>query len=463
MFETFQISGTRDHVFLNGETRQAVKLDAEGFFSNLLSLPEPRVLDLMLIAAGVYAVDRIAKRRKSRSNQLGIRQLRLEFQVRDIKFWSSRRIQKLLLEILSFLTGDDWQLGFEKQQCTTVNDGYQEYLEIPKFPARSGALYSGGLDSAAGLANRLLEGANDLVLVTVGHQRGLHSRIKRQLDALCAILSEQGHSTPEMLHSTLTTSLEGGMSHRLRDQERTQRSRSFLFCVAAIVAGNAYHLPRMEMFENGVGAINLPLMTGMLGGGLSTRGAHPSFLGLMSELGTLVTEKQIELVLPYRDLTKAEMLGRLKHVPGLTAWLQQSRSCIHTSIREQGKTHCGRCAACIERRQAFLVSGLAEELSLYQADILNNAPLTPEEEDYFYLYRLDAMKWSDGREEAWRRMLLHLRLTKVPEPGHESIFKLQSRHAREVLRAFGSPFPTVLEEAMTYILPPAQQHTNWAV
>jgi 7-cyano-7-deazaguanine synthase in queuosine biosynthesis len=447
MLETYQINGTRDHVYVNGNARQAVKLDAEGFFSSLLSLPQPRMLDLMLIATGVYAVDRISQRHRPSANRQGIRQLRIEFAVRDIKFWSSRRIQKLLLDILSFLTDDDWQVGFHKLQN---RDGYQEYLEIPKFHARHGALYSGGLDSAAGLVNRLLQGTNNLVLVTVGHQHGLHTRIKRQLDELGSILTAQGHEQPSVLHSTLTTSLEGGKAHRLRDQERTQRSRSFLFCVAALAAGNAYCLETMEMFENGVGAINLPLMTGMLGGGLSTRGAHPSFLRLVSELGMLVTEKQIELVLPYRHLTKAEMLAHLRHLPELGPWLQQSRSCVHTSIREQGKTHCGRCAACIERRQAFLIAGLVEDLSLYQSDVRNNPPFKAEEEDYFYLYRLDALKWNAGREEVWRRMSLHLRLTNVPETYHESIFKLQSRHAREVLHAFGPPFHTALEEAKDY-------------
>lgn len=458
MGETYRISGTRDHVYVTGDAEQTVKLDTEGFFSSLLSLPQPRVLDLMLIATGIYTVDRICQRRRGRENRHGIRRLHVEFAVRDLRFWSSQRVQKLLLEILSFLTDDDWQIGFSKR--LKGDEGYQDYLDLPTFSARHGALYSGGLDSAAGLANRLLTGANDLVLVTVGHQIGLHSRIKRQLDDLGEILDAQGHAVPNILHSTLTTSLAGGKAKRLRDQERTQRSRSFLFCVAALVAGNAYHLDTMEMFENGVGAINLPLMTGMLGGGMSTRGAHPSFLRLMSELGTMVTDRPLELVLPFSLVTKAEMLLQLKQVPNLGPWLQQSRSCVHTSIREHGKNHCGRCAACIERRQAFRAAGWLENLNDYQSDIRVNPEFAPDEEDYFYLYRLEAMKWNAGREETWRRMSLHLRLTKVPESCHESICQLQSRHAREVLRVFGPPFPAAPEQALDDILPPTQQHTN---
>lgn len=441
MFEQYQISGTADHVRIDGEVQQLLKLNADGFFKALLVLPSHRCLDLLRIAAGIYAVDRISKRKKRRDNEDGIRQLHLTFDVHDAEFWMQSAIKQLVVEILSFLTDDDWLFDFRQSQRALGDLGYQDFLGLPRpFQPRHAALYSGGLDSAAGLANRLLEGANDFLLVTVGHQSGLHHRVEKQLKGLSGLLKVCPGVTVNVLHSTLTTSLEGGKSKRMRQQERTQRSRAFLFCAATTIAAKAYNLELMEMFENGVGAINLPLMTGMFGGGRSTRSAHPTFLHLMSELSTRVTEKPMCFVLPFEAKTKAEMLQNLKDSAGLAMWAQESRSCVHTSLRQVGKTHCGRCPACIERRQAFASAGIEENLDIYQTNVLTESLNDEDEADYLYLYQLEAMKCLEGAESVRRRTTNYLRLTDVPREHDDRISELQLRYSREVLRTFGSPF-----------------------
>lgn len=441
MFEQYRISGAADHVHIEGEVQQSAKLNAEGFFEALLELPSHRCLDLLRIAAGIYAVDRISKRKKSGNNEHGIRQLHLTFDVQDVEFWRRSHINQLLAEILSFLTDDDWLFDFNEAKRAPDDLGYQDFLDLPRpFEPRHAALYSGGLDSAAGLANRFLEGKNDFMLVTVGHQSGLHRRVAKQLKALRCLLESSQAGPVHMMHSTLTTSLEGGKSKRMRQQEQTQRSRAFLFCAAAAIAAKAYKVEIIEMFENGVGAINMPLMTGMLGSGLSTRGAHPTFLRLMSELSTQATEKSMLFILPFESKTKAEMLQIMKDSTGLASWAQESRSCVHTSLRQVGKTHCGRCPACIERRQAFSVAGIDENLDVYQTDALTEFLNDQNEADYLRLYQLEAMKWIEGAESSRRRMSNHLRLTDIPNEHDGGIMELQSRHSREVLATFGSPF-----------------------
>lgn len=441
MFKQFRIWGTTDHVYIDADVQQSVKLNADGFFKALLTLPSRRCLDLLRVAASIHAVDRISKRMRRRDNEDGIRQLHLTFEVRDIEFWRQSDIKQLLTEILSFLTDDDWTFDFDQARRANGDLGHQDFLDLPRpFQPRHAALFSGGLDSAAGLANRLLAGANDFMLVTVGHQSGLHRHVDKQLKGLRSLLEGTQGMTVDLLHSTLTTSLEGGKSKRMRQQERTQRSRAFLFCSAAAIAAKAYSLETIEMFENGVGAINLPLMTGMLGSGHATRGGHPVFLNLMSELSAHVTEKSMRFVLPFETKTKAEMLQELKACPGLTRWAQESRSCAHTSLRQAGKTHCGRCPACIERRQAFASADIDESLDIYQTDALTESLSDQDEADYLRLYRIEAMKWLEGEESARRRMANHLRLTNVPYECDERISELQSRHSREVLRTFGHAF-----------------------
>lgn len=441
LFEQYQISGTTDRVYVSGDAQQSVKLNADGFFKALLSLPSHRCLDLLRIATGIYAVDRISKRKKRRDNEHGIRQLRLVFEVREHAFWTRSDINESLAAVLCFLTDDDWSFDFRPAQRASGDLGHQDFLSLPRpFQPQHAALYSGGLDSTAGLANRFLGGANDFILVTVSHQSGLHRRVEKQITGLKTLMSESKGVAPNVLHSTLTTSLDGGKSKRIRQQERTQRTRAFFFCAAAALAAEAYDLEFIEMLENGVGAINLPLMTGMLGNGLSTRGAHPTFLQLMSELSGQVIEKPIRFVLPFESKTKAEMLQNLKTVPGLQTWAQASRSCVHTSLRQVGKTHCGRCPGCIERRQAFAVAGIEEKLDIYQTDLLVESLINEDEADYLHLYQLDAMRWVEGAASVQRRMSNHLRLTDLPYEQDEKTIELQRRHAKEVLRTFGDPF-----------------------
>ena len=79
----YRISGTPDRVRISGDAQQSVALNADGFFKALLVLPPPRCLDLLRIATGIFAVDRITKRKKRRNNEHGLRQMRLVVEIRD--------------------------------------------------------------------------------------------------------------------------------------------------------------------------------------------------------------------------------------------------------------------------------------------------------------------------------------------------------------------------------------------
>lgn len=429
-----RVSGITDHVYVTGGLQQSVKLNANGFFRALLRLPTSRCVDLLRIAAGIFTIDRIFKRERSELDD-GMRRFDLTLEVRDLDFWRQEGIDALLEEILHFLTSDDWRVRF---RSSTGDVGHQDFLELPRpFQPKSAVLFSGGLDSAAGLAGQALAELNDVLLVTVGHQSGMHGRTSRQLNALKRILVGRTAEEFRFLHSTLTTSLERGKARRTRLQEPTQRTRSFLFCSAGAVAAHAYGLNGVQVLENGVGSINLPLMSGMLGNSLATRGAHPTFLGLMSKLVGYVINDAFHFDLPFRRLTKGEMLERLGAVQSLSSWLQESRSCVHTSMRKVGKTHCGVCPACIERRQAFACAGISEQADIYQTDILVQEEEKRVHSDYLELYRLDAHKWTIGDESARDRMRAHLRLTDLPTDLDKEFCALQLRHSHEVLRTFG--------------------------
>ena len=443
MIKKFHIAAmTTDHVLITGDATQTVKVNADGFFKKLLNLPPARCIDLLQIAAASYAIDRISKRSFAGANELGYRRFRLEVEVRDYDFWRQAGVANAVSEILRFLTTDDWQFEFVARSEISASDGHQNVLDLTKdFQPRFGALYSGGLDSAAGMANRFLDGANDFLVVTVGHQSSLHKQVTRQLNELRTVLKNQTGIEPNFRHSTLNIALKGGKAKRLSMQEKTQRSRAFLFCAAAAIAAKAYKLESMEVFENGVGAINLPLMSGMLGTCLSTRGAHPSFLRLMSDFCTQLTGQRILFTLPFLSATKAEMLQRFRDNTPLTTWAQSTRSCVHSATRVKGNPQCGVCPACIERRQAFLSADLPEDIDSYQADIVQNEPSDTVEADYIRALRRNAKDWIEGVARTRNRMTDHLSLTNVPTDQFELIADLQMRHSRQVLNIFGRETP----------------------
>lgn len=426
----FLISANRETVRLGGDISRSVRILADAFFAGLPRLPSERCLDLLHIATGVYAADRMV-RHASRANDFSMRTIDLSFGVRDVEFWSDKQVSQELRSLLVFLTDDDWQIQFDSMHDPRPGIGHQHPLSLPKpYDPDRIALYSGGLDSAAGLAHRITSGIGRYALVTVGHQSWLRKKATEQLLSLQNALG----ITP-LLHSTLVTAIRAGQKTRMSQQELSQRSRSFLFCACAISVASAYGINEIDVFENGVGAVNFPLMTGMLLGGLATRGSHPTFLRRMSALGSVVTETSIRFNLPFAMKTKAEVLAELE--PLLVNWARQSRSCVHSSWRIVGKSHCGTCPACIERRQAFIAAGFDDDVHHYSTDILTRAPEAGPHADYFRLYRAEAESWLMAEPRTRRRMDAHLRFTEMPDTDYQKIIDLQTRHSQEVRAVYG--------------------------
>ncbi|WP_428312764.1 7-cyano-7-deazaguanine synthase [Hydrocarboniphaga sp.] len=434
--KSLSIHATPDRIHVRGDIEQDLRLLADAPLRSLLSRPTARGVDLLNVAAGVYAVDRVIKRKPGKGNDIGIRSLRLSFAVHDLAFWQRDEIIEAVTELLVFLTDENWSLSFESAAASPLPQD-QLRLDLPwtQRPRRI-ALYSGGLDSAAGLASRVLAGVDDYLLVTVGHQSGLRHRCADQIQRLSALTQ-----TTRQLHTTMVVALRGGAAKRISRQERSQRSRAFLFCATAAVVAQACEIEDIEVFENGVGAINLPLMTGMLAGGLATRGAHPTFLKLMSQLASAVAEKPIRYSLPFATQTKAEMLVPLK-AQGLADWAQLSRSCVHTSWRERKTGHCGQCPGCIERRQAFAAAGIAEPAGQYSLDLVSDPkPLTRDSADYLRCYLNDAAACLANDPLMQRRLHWHLTGTQVPSEQHAAVAERQRRHAQEVINTLGHLSP----------------------
>jgi 7-cyano-7-deazaguanine synthase in queuosine biosynthesis len=414
------------HLEIQGKTTRRMSISAQAMLQDLLACVDDRAVDFICIAAGAYAIDRIHRRQSDIKNENGLRTISVCFHVADPSYWSQTVVADQLADILNFLSGDLWLISFARHQrpAQEFRQGIFDFSSSWR-PNRL-ALYSGGLDSAAGLACALMDGHRDLLLLTAGHQSAIRRRAIDQVQTLKRALPDAS----SISHASFVLGLEG--AGRIRDQETTQRSRGFLFCASGAVLAAACGIESIDIYENGHGAINLPLIGGGLSHGFCTRGAHPTFLKMMAELATGALDRVVRFALPYIGVTKASMLTRLSRASALSDWAQQSRSCVHTSWRELGITHCGYCPACIERHQAIEGSG-AVDRTAYSKPLWERANAL--DDDYFRSYIWQAQRWATRDLGIVDRLVDHCALTRLPAPT-EDLILLYQQHAAEALTVY---------------------------
>jgi hypothetical protein len=143
------------------------QLDGRAVIGRLSRELRPVAADLLEIAAMAYAADRLVARPSERECSDGSgwgRQLWLEVPVRNPSLWHS--ITEQLTALLGWLTDDQWTIDFSQlADGTGPLDSQQGFLFDTVPRASQLALFSGGLDSALGLAHDLA--SSDAVVVSV--------------------------------------------------------------------------------------------------------------------------------------------------------------------------------------------------------------------------------------------------------------------------------------------------------
>lgn len=384
---------------LNPSTR--FRLGEDALWSQLNAMASPRMQDLLRIAMHVYVADRLTKR-NGRNDIHGPSRLMppVVVEVSDPRFWES--ISPRLQRILRFLSDDSWKLGFQQRR---------QHYEVQKcfyLPQRV-CLYSGGLDSAAGLAKCLRNSNNEILAVTARHQAGQKKLVGQQIESFRKRFGNRVSSI--MVRTTLRN------APPMNRQELTQRSRSFLFASLAGVVASTIGTEAIEVYENGVGVINLPLMPGMLTGGRTTKSAHPEFFRQMSRIVSLAADRSIRFELPFRAATKAELVKSTADEPSLVEVLLTSVSCVHFPLRIKGPAkHCGVCPGCIGRRQSLISAGIIEPTEKYRYDIFGDGSSV----DGIPLADLAFLKATIAQIDALRLVRSHNHVVSLPVKTHLS-------------------------------------------
>lgn len=307
-------------------------------------------IDILVLAAMVHAADTRINRVQT-SQDAWTRELGICVPVSDPELWTAQRA--LLERMLRFLTGDHWTVSFRARP-----EGMADFIRHPVAGLRDHsfdgvALFSGGLDSLIGAIDRLQQGAFPLFVSHGGD--GAISKPQKDLFVDVASAYRNGNREPKRIR--LGMSFTGNIAPEVGREEST-RGRSFLFIALAAMAGSG--LARrfsLEVPENGLIALNVPLDTVRLGS-LSTRTTHPFYLRRWNEL---LSQVGIDgaIVNRYWGKTKGEMMDGCLNQDLLRKLAGDSLSCAHPAAGRWVKsaagrhTHCGHCVPCLIRQAAF--------------------------------------------------------------------------------------------------------------
>ena len=354
----------------------------------LQTLPT-RVADLLDVALAIYAADRRSPR-NFRDAHTGQRYIHVKVGVRNPELWSEFNMVKRLQEFLYWLSEDVWSFQFVRRQAEPCFAEKDQFLfRMPPEPPVTVSLFSGGLDSLAGLATHMRDNQSCSHILVSGYTHNRLAGLQR---------SQFKHIRQSMVGRDLTSAkptvrhvpVNFGL-HKLRGQkeEKGQRTRGLVFLTLGVAAAMQAEADTLWVYENGIGALNLPLNEIQLGVD-NYRGVHPRSLMMAECLFELALEQPIRIRNPFLFHTKAEMCKALKPA-GLASAVQLTVSCDSFPLRLPGKpSQCGHCTSCVLRRQSLFVAGYKEydPSDRYSYDVLTRrADIDPKR-----LFEIEVMK-----------------------------------------------------------------------
>lgn len=311
--------------------------------------------DLLRVMGSILAADRLSPRRdglrRAARDLSWQRTIRLRIAVEDPSRWAGPSSR--LASLLYFMTDDAWDLTFDVADRPAL----QEFLPIARTERPTEiALFSGGLDSVAGMFVRSrAKGGTFLAVSACGND----VRGRAQTAALQA-LRDLGVSAQSLK-----------LAHQLRDTNRgrnrmeaSQRSRGLLFLAMGAVTASHLSMPTFSVYETGVGAINLPMSSAQVGA-QGTKAMHPRTLSLFDDLLLSVLDRPVRVVAPFFLQTKGELCREAG--TAIASLAVKAMSCDEgEGHKPDAMQHCGVCTSCLFRRIGLLSAGLRPDPTPYR-------------------------------------------------------------------------------------------------
>jgi hypothetical protein len=382
----------------------------------------PELLDLILLACIVYAVDRRISRSTAEDNWT--RTFSFTLPVEKPTVW--QKIKASVDQCLSFLTGDEWDVNYELRKCDLVNSERELRTEL-LWDVGAVSLFSGGLDSLVGVVDWLEQNLQSSLVLVGHHDPHIPGPFSDQIGVYNILDSQY----PARLDCILTgIGVDSG-------EDTSLRSRSFLFIALGIYTAHSYSdsIPLL-IPENGTMALNIPLSPSR-GGSCSTRTVHPFYLSLLREIIFSLGVNN-PLFNPLELKTKGECLSECLNQDILKRAIPFSTSCAkrgHKSawIRRTAK-QCGGCIPCIYRRASL--HKIDSDTEIYGRDFCNgeiNINSTQIHTDDLRAY-LSFLRKHYSRAELGKLLLLNGKLEVAQLNDYAEVIERACDEVRELLR-----------------------------
>ncbi|GFE72039.1 7-cyano-7-deazaguanine synthase [Chroococcus sp. FPU101] len=334
------IKHVRDEVNLIGLT-----VDDRGFGWRVQQkFPSP-IADLIDLAVAIHATDRLTFQ-NLRQKQTRIRVI---LPVRHPELLSTTSLQEKLSDLLEWATGSLWLFDFNKRLDSGRIVEQQPLLEATDPYVDEVTLWSGGLDALAGLYTRLKTNhEGSFMLFGTGSSDNVYARQEQVFKVLQP-------SFPNQLNLCRVPIRFSESS--LHKKNKISRARGIVFMLLGAACAYLMNQRVLYLYENGIGAINLPYSKSAVGLDHS-RSVHPLTLLKVSDTISELLGEEFRVKNPFLFWTKAEMCKTLtkdvrNDLPSLTM------SCDRP--HRQQPIQCGYCSSCILRKQALAASTIKDQ------------------------------------------------------------------------------------------------------
>jgi len=350
-FDPLQDNGSivRRIVRATGEDdRVRVNIDDRNLKHRIQQEFPPVIADVIDLAVAIHASDRLTIQ-DPHQPQI---QLKVVLPVRHPEILNKSTMNQQLCQLLYWATGKKWVFEFERRRQPGRSIENQPLLCSSDPDVDEVSLWSGGLDALAGLYDRLKQSpAKSFALFGSGSNTNTHKRQQK-------IFYSLQHLFPNRLDLCRIPIRFDQSSHL---EMNSSRARGIVF----MLLGSAYSYLRglrvLHVYENVIGAINLPYRKSAVGLDHS-RSVHPETLLGVGLLMTELIGENFKVHNPFLFHTKAEMMKSLAEDARIDL-ASQTSSCDSPHRKSQQPPQCGYCSSCILRKQALAASQLEDKTS----------------------------------------------------------------------------------------------------
>ena len=229
----------------------------------------PIVADLIDIAVAIYTSDRLAPQSLTEKQ----RRFHVMLPVRHPELLNAESFLTKLDDLLKWTTDSEWVFDFQKR---IAPERLVEHQSLPLAPQGCEVtLWSGGLDALAGLYTRLLMYPEKrFILFGTGSNNSVYARQKRVYEEIQSIFPGRCHLF--RLPIRFDDSSE-------QPKNKLSRARGVVFTLLGSACAYLMGEKVLCLYENGIGAINLPYRESAVGLDHS-RSVHPLTLLMVSDL-----------------------------------------------------------------------------------------------------------------------------------------------------------------------------------